>query len=868
MAWEGWFRYLSVVRAGKQLTADTALNLQKHHWKIIYGTHSETLALHSRMTTVLRRWALLEVSMAFHHWSNLCSVKRKILIIVAKHLQGSTHFYFEWWANWTVKMKTLARYTAARVVTHAKVIFDTWQLKTMRNKMLKEKCVRLMGVFTQNTSERCFQSWRYQSKLRILHKEIVMERMTAKNGKYERVTLQHWRAWAKRHAMITVMLTGMFVRRDKATVLERFGRWRWFVSMDKTGRAVAVVHARAMRKVLWVGWQVARKGERVRKVCQPSYTRQLLVQWKNAARYQRNINKIFNKVCGRWQRGSNREVFKSWLSYLDMLDEYKETALHCAQKKAYTKIFPTWSAHAKETLARRKKVQKMLIQVWRSFCTYTFEQWQWVAKRRTIRRANEVEAARHMWSWCLAKAMLQWEEFIAEQKLAMKKFGMAHKMAEKFTKQNFLAVWIDMVELRIKMRGWMEAVNLFQTDQTWNFVQKLVAAWKIKTKEKGAKALLTAAALRVWFFMGIAPAMNGWKAYTARMKKRKEVLVASMAKWDPAFQIANVFTGHDGYEAALKGSKVAMDHYILRSSVAIWREHVRTSRVIKNAVFQMGRGRELRFLKKCVDAWNVWIMLRRWVMKANGQADDNWNYKVPFKRWAGKTHKRKQNAEAARECQEMMKAALQLRVLKKWKKEYMKKVGFLVLRHGRCLSVQQQVVDFWSAHASESAALNKKLRKMMGKWKAKDLQEYFAAWATFLTIVRQMKMMLGKASHFLRPRMLRFLWDSFVTGIQKMVDTRKLLLLALTHDSQSVMLRSMILWRDWADRKYRRRELETVSDMFFLKRKLHNWKNWTDEKRAYEDKIFNTMKYWSRDTRRKYMLSWGQLVVKQRESKS
>jgi hypothetical protein len=114
LAFSGWFEYLKVARLGKQLAADTAYNIQKHYWTIMYTTHSKTLALHARMKTVLRRWALMEVSMAMHHWSNLCRLKRKILLIVGKHLQGSTQFYFEFWAGWTVKMQNLAAHTAAR----------------------------------------------------------------------------------------------------------------------------------------------------------------------------------------------------------------------------------------------------------------------------------------------------------------------------------------------------------------------------------------------------------------------------------------------------------------------------------------------------------------------------------------------------------------------------------------------------------------------------------------------------------------------------------------------------------------------------------------------------------------------------------
>jgi hypothetical protein len=187
----------------------------------------------------------------------------------------------------------------------------------------------------------------------------------------------------------------------------------------------------------------------------------------------------------------------------------------------------------------------------------------------------------------------------------------------------------------------------------------------------------------------------------------------------------------------------------------------------------------------------------------------------------------------------------------------------MALRHARCASVQQQVMDAWSTFASESAAMNKKLTYMMAKWRSKELVDYFWCWVTFVSLTKQMRLMVTQAEHFLRPRMLRFLWDTFVAGVYRVRDTRKLVLIAMTHDTNHQLMRTVIIWQEWLDRKLRRKDLQRIANSFFLRREFKRWEEWTQNKISYEVKVSNAIRYWCGDLKKKSMIAWRNVVTAQ-----
>ncbi len=862
--WAKWRTWCSsTVAAGRRAVSRS---LQRKIFSRWCTFRMETLQLRSAMNIVLKRWALIECAMALQQWMYVCELKRKGVMQFAKYLVNATRFYFTFWGRWASRMKRVARTNATRVVRYARVIFDTWNVRTMKKIQLKEQVLKLMGFVRTTVQQRCFQSWKYHCKLRVLHREIVAERLTAKKSRVELVTFEYWRGWAKRHSIISTMLNNRFVQLAAASKMERFGRWRWYVSMEQTGRAVSSVHAAYSRRKLWMGWQVARKVEGARKVCQPIYKRQLLNKWRAWTKHSRRITKAVTKIVSRRERALKRSLLRNWLAYLDLLDEQAAMATHCAAAKAFKRLFPVWAAFARESSAIKSKLGAVLLSKWMSSSRQLFEYWRAYATHRAAKRHRTLRATMYRWSSSVARALYTWQSNVAAQVQQARKIDAARYMAEQHTQSRAFDAWARFLKLRQKVKMWLEKAHLFNSERTWVFVQKVVREWIQFTKDRGAQQLRKGAALRFWIAFSLGPAMRGWKGHTARIKLRKEVLAASIAKWDPSavgtVQMSDM-VGFGGYKAATTGVMAAVCRHLLRSCVDTWTAYIMTRRQVRNVVFQLGRGQELRLLKSCLDSWHVRVAVWKWVCNSKIVADQHWYYKVPFNRWALKVNTKKRLHDSAAICEAQRRSQVRRRYLQLWSARYVRRVGLMALRHSRCISVQQQVLEAWSVFATASAALNSKLKSIMAKWRSKAVLECFWCWTTFALLSKQMKIMVTRADHFLRPRMLHFLWEHFLAGVHAIRAKRNLMLMAFMHVEQQQSKRIVTMWQEWVARKLRRRELLKVAELFFLRRELQRWKEWTRIKVALAEKTWMALKYLSNDSKRRMFTGWKQTAATQ-----
>ena len=495
-----WRRYVSAVR---------------HHFERMAAAEHHASAQNARMA--LRAWR--------DYISRLFSMRKKVAqFTTVTRLLGMAP-YLQAWAGHCKKWATVA---AARIVSYAKVIFDTWNVRTMKHVQQRERVLKLMGYMRTSMQQQCFQSWKYFSKVRVLHREIVAERLHSRVAKMDR------------------------------------------------------------------------------KVSEPTYKRQLLNKWRAWTKDSRRIKKALNRIISKWQRAHQRSSFRSWLAYLDLLDEQAAAARHCAATKAYKELFPPWKRYATHRTAKRRKAMR---------------------------------ASLYSWTSSVAKA---------------------------------LYTWLHFVKLRRKLKVWLEKAHLFNSKRSWELAQCLFIEWK-------------------------------------RICSRKRRL----------------------QDAAVK--------------------------------CEAQRGNQLR----------------------------------------------------------------------------------------------RRYIRLWSAQYAQ----NSNLKAIMAKWRSKAVLELFQCWTTFTLLSKQLKLMVGRAEHFLRPRMLRFLWDTFVAGVSAIRAKRKLVMMALMHDTRQQSMQIFILWQEWVDRKLRRKELLKVADFFFLKREFRRWKEWTRIKVAYAEKAWMALKYLSNDTRRKALAGWRQAAA-------
>jgi hypothetical protein len=304
-----------------------------------------------------------------------------------------------------------------------------------------------------------------------------------------------------------------------------------------------------------------------RKVSEPTYKRQLLNKWRAWTKDSRRIKKALNRIISKWQRAHQRSSFRSWLAYLDLLDEQAAAARHCAATKAYKELFPPWKRYATHRTAKRRKAMR---------------------------------ASLYSWTSSVAKA---------------------------------LYTWLHFVKLRRKLKVWLEKAHLFNSKRSWELAQCLFIEWK-------------------------------------RICSRKRRL----------------------QDAAVK--------------------------------CEAQRGNQLR----------------------------------------------------------------------------------------------RRYIRLWSAQYAQ----NSNLKAIMAKWRSKAVLELFQCWTTFTLLSKQLKLMVGRAEHFLRPRMLRFLWDTFVAGVSAIRAKRKLVMMALMHDTRQQSMQIKV---------------------------------------AYAEKAWMALKYLSNDTRRKALAGWRQAAA-------
>jgi hypothetical protein len=101
--WTRWKKWCTTnVDTGQQIVSRS---LQRKTFSQWCKWRTEVVTLRVNLNAVVKRWALMECSTALRHWANLCKRKRRMLMIMAKHLVSATNFYFGFWVTWTVRMK-------------------------------------------------------------------------------------------------------------------------------------------------------------------------------------------------------------------------------------------------------------------------------------------------------------------------------------------------------------------------------------------------------------------------------------------------------------------------------------------------------------------------------------------------------------------------------------------------------------------------------------------------------------------------------------------------------------------------------------------------------------------------------------------
>ena len=298
---------------------------------------------------------------------------------------------------------------------------------------------------------------------------------------------------------------------------------------------------------------------------EPTYKRSLLRQWQENARESKRIREVTQSIMLKMMKGSKQGSFRCWVVFMELLKEQEGEALYFAQLRAYHVIFPCWQRHAEEQRHFKQKVRVCLLKIWRSTKSNLFEAWQEFVTLKKKRREQHARASAHWRAVTADRFLGLWNVGLARWREDAKNFSLAQGMADRFTLQNFWRVWLSFTHYTVTMKKWLEKAEIFRLQNVEAFQHEALVAWKEWTKQRHATAAATATALRMWVNLSVAPALRRWVDFTRTMRRRKEVLVASIGKLDPDFQEdMGDWAGADGYERAVAGAAdAAVRHLIL-----------------------------------------------------------------------------------------------------------------------------------------------------------------------------------------------------------------------------------------------------------------------------------------------------------------